>query len=235
MGHYYPPNTLQWGEAENVCSSSPSLPPARMQLPADWIMNQTLIDTCSQPGETGGVGGPRCPQALGGGCGGLHSDTFTDLLWIGEPQPASRGCSCLSFPPCGTSHVQWAEDQLRAVRGHAYAGVCPCVSSGGHKHISRAIKGRKGLWQLLSITCSKAGFLPPSAGLGGRARPPNWDEWVHPSVSQPRGPHRPKMWVSQGVTACGCGISLCWHCSALVLIFEGQWGLGYRFQNSHAP
>lgn len=179
-------NTLQWGEAENVCSFSPSLPPAPMQLPADWIMNQTLIDTCSQPGEAGGVaGGPCCPQGLGGGCGGAHSGTFTDLPGIGGPQPALWGSSCLSFPLCGTSHIQWAEDLLRAVRGHAYAGVCPCVSSGRHKHISRAIKGRKGPWRLLSITCGRAGFLLHSARLGGgESWIPKLDGWVHPSVSQ---------------------------------------------------
>lgn len=171
MGRLLPPNTLQWGEAENVCSSSPSPPPAPMQLPADCIMNQTLIDTCSQPGEAGWAGGPhRCLQGLGGGCGGLHSGTLTDLPGIGWPQPALWGSSCLSFPLCGTSHVQRAEDLLRAVRGHACAGVCPCVSSGRHKHISRAIKGRKGPWRLLSITCGRAGFLQHSAGLGGRAR-----------------------------------------------------------------
>lgn len=101
LGWLLPPNTLQWGEAENVCSSSPSPPPAPMQLPADCIMNQALIDTCSQPGEAGWAGGPpRCLQGLGGGCGGLRPGTFTDLPGIGWPQPALWGGPSASVSPC---------------------------------------------------------------------------------------------------------------------------------------
>lgn len=190
-----------------------------MQLLADWIMNQTVIDTCSQPGEAGGAVGDQSLAPLLT-CQGLGA------------QPAPRGSSCLSFPPCGASHIQWARGLLRPVRGHAYAGVCPCVSSGRHKHISRAIKGRKGPWRLLSMTCSRAGFLPCSAGSGVELDPQTGMAGCSPVFpSQACG--IPTDQGSRSDQGLQCGVSLCWHCSALLLIFEGQWGLGYGFQCSH--
>lgn len=168
MGRLLPPNTLQWGEAENVCSSSPSPPPAPMQLPADCIMNQTLIDTCSQPGEAGWAGGPpRCLQGLGGGCGGLHSGTLTDLPGIGWPQPALWGSSCLSFPLCGTSHVQWAEDLLRAVRGHTC--VCGRLSLRFLWQTQTHQQGNKGEERAVaaSFHYMRQGWLPPTLSRAG--------------------------------------------------------------------
>lgn len=140
-----PPTTRPWGEAEDGWASSPSQPPAPMQLPAAWLMNQALIDTRSQPGEAGRNSGgePRGGHGLVGGHAGALASPRAPAYPGDRLCRAARAARASVSPRAGPAGPV-GRGRRGDMRVRAFVPALLAFPPADTNTSSRAIKGRKG-------------------------------------------------------------------------------------------